>query len=66
LLKTNIWASFQTIVVLFTQIFATDLSKIWVWDLGTGTNLFRIPGPGVKKAPDPGSATLGGSIHCQP
>ncbi len=29
-------------------------------DLGTGKNLFRIPDPGVKKAPDPGSgyATL--------
>jgi hypothetical protein len=36
----------------------TKLSKIWVWDLGSGKNLFRIPDPGVKKAPDPGSATL--------
>jgi hypothetical protein len=27
-------------------------------DPGSGTNLFRIPDPGVKKAPDPGSATL--------
>ncbi len=27
-------------------------------DLGSGKNLFRIPDPGVKKAPDPGSATL--------
>ncbi len=28
-------------------------------DPGSGKNLFRIPypGPGVKKAPDPGSAT---------
>jgi len=25
---------------------------------GSGENLFRIPDPGVKKAPDPGSATL--------
>jgi hypothetical protein len=30
------------------------LSKIWVWDPGSGKNLFRIPDPGVKKAPDPG------------
>jgi hypothetical protein len=44
------------------------LSKIWVRDPGSeirdpgsGKNLFRIPDPGVKKAPDPGSgsATLG-------
>jgi hypothetical protein len=25
---------------------------------GSGKNLFRIPDPRVKKAPDPGSATL--------
>jgi hypothetical protein len=25
------------------------------WDPGYGKNLFRIPDPGVKKAPDPGS-----------
>ncbi len=36
----------------------TKLSKIRVWDMGSGKNLFRIPDPGVKKAPDPGSATL--------
>jgi hypothetical protein len=29
-----------------------------IQDLGSGKNLFRIPDPGVKKAPDPGSATL--------
>ncbi len=36
------------------------LSNIWVWDPGSGINLFRIPDLGVKKAPDPesGSATL--------
>jgi hypothetical protein len=27
-------------------------------DTRSGKNLFRIPDPGVKKAPDPGSATL--------
>jgi hypothetical protein len=33
-------------------------------DPGSGKNLFRIPDPGVKKAPDPGngSATLTLSI----
>ncbi len=32
--------------------------------LGSGKNLFRIPDPGVKKAPDPGSgsATLLGNM----
>jgi len=43
----------------------TKLSKIWVWDPGSGKNLFRIPDPGVKKAPDPGSATLLGTKHYQ-
>jgi hypothetical protein len=27
-------------------------------DPGSGKNLFRIPDPGIKKAPDPGSTTL--------
>ncbi len=27
-------------------------------DPGSGKNLFWIPDPGVKKAPDPGTATL--------
>ncbi len=46
----------------FTQKIVTKLSKIWVWDPRSGIrkNLFQIPDPGVKKAPDPGSrsATL--------
>ncbi len=33
------------------------LSKIWVWDPGSGKTLFRIPDPGVKKAPDLGSGS---------
>jgi hypothetical protein len=63
--KKKIWANFQIIIELFTQKIVTKLSKIWIWDLGSGIrdpgsgkNLFRIPDPGVKKAPDPGSATL--------
>ncbi len=46
------------------QKIVTKLSKIWFWylsrirDPGFGKNLLRIAGPGVKKAPDPGSATL--------
>jgi hypothetical protein len=48
-------------IELFTQKIVTKLSKIWVWDPGSQIrkkNLFRIPDPGVKKAPDPGSATV--------
>ncbi len=44
---------FQRIIEVFTQKIVTKLSKIWVWDPGSGKNLFRIPDPGVKKAPDP-------------
>jgi hypothetical protein len=50
--------NFQRIIEPFTQTIVTKLSKIWLWDPGSGKNLFRIPDPGVKKAPDPGSATL--------
>jgi hypothetical protein len=46
MLKKKIWANFQRIIELFTQKIVTKLSKIWVWN------------PGVKKAPDPGSAIL--------
>jgi hypothetical protein len=53
-LKKKIWANFQRIIELFTQKIVTKLSKIWLWDPGSGKNLFRIPDPGVKKAPDPG------------
>ncbi len=70
-LKKKIWANFQRIVEVFTQKIVNKLSKIWVWDPGSGIrdpgsgirdpgsgkNLFRIPDPGVKKAPDPGSGS---------
>ncbi len=54
-LKKKIWANFQRIIELFTQKIVTKLSKIWVWDPGSGKHLFRIPDPGVKKASNPGS-----------
>ncbi len=59
MLKKKIWARFQRRIELFTQKFVTNLAKIWVWDPRSGKNLFRIsdPGPGVKKAPDPGSGS---------
>jgi hypothetical protein len=53
----KIWANFQGIIELFTQKIVTKLSKIWGWDPGSGNNLFRIPDPGVKKTPDPGSGS---------
>ena len=51
MLKKKIWANFHRT----TRKIVTKLSKIWIWDPGSGKNLFRIPDPGVKKAPDPGS-----------
>ncbi len=56
-LKKKNWANFQRIIELFTQKIVTKLSKIWVWDPGSEKTLFRIPDPGVKKAPDPGSGS---------
>ncbi len=53
----NIWPNFPRIIEVFTQKIVTKPSKIWVWDPGSGKNLFRIPDPGVKKAPDPGSGS---------
>ncbi len=61
-LKKKIWPNFQGIIELFTQKIVTKLSKIWIWDPGSEIRdpekkLFRIPDPGVKKAPDPGSGS---------
>jgi hypothetical protein len=53
----KIWANFQGILELFNQKIVNKLSKIWVWYPGSEKNLFRIPDPGVKKAPDPGSGS---------
>jgi hypothetical protein len=36
MLKKKIWANFQRIIELFTQKIVTKLSKIWVWDPGSG------------------------------
>ncbi len=56
-LKKKIWANFQRNIELFTKKIVKKLLKIWSWDPGSGKNLFRIPDPGVKKAPDPGSGS---------
>ena len=57
MLKKKIWADFQRIVEVFTQKIFNTLSNIWVWDPGSGKNLFWIPDPEVKMAPDPGSGS---------
>ncbi len=43
MLKKKIWANCQRIIELFTQKFVNQRFRI------------RIPDPGVKKAPEPGS-----------
>ncbi len=64
MLKKKIWANFQRIIELFTKKIVKKLFKIWSWDTGSGIRdpgsgktPFRIPDPGVKKAPDPGSGS---------
>jgi hypothetical protein len=63
--KKKIWANLQRGIELFTQKIILRLSKIWTWDLRSRIrkNLSRIPDPGVKKAPDPGSAPTDSSTY---
>jgi hypothetical protein len=58
-LKKKIWANFQRIIELFTKKIVKKLFKVWSWDPRSGIRKkpFRIPDPGVKKAPDPGSGS---------
>jgi hypothetical protein len=49
MLNKKFWANFQRIIDLFTQkIVITKLSKIWVWDLGSGIRKKTIPDPGSR------------------
>jgi hypothetical protein len=59
MLKKKILANFQRIVEIFTQKLSLSSQKygFGIQDPGSGKNLFRIPDPGVKKAPDPGSGS---------
>jgi hypothetical protein len=60
MLNKNIWAKFQRILKVFTQIIFTMLSNIWVWDPGfeirdpektySGS---RIQGSKRHRIPDP-------------
>jgi hypothetical protein len=60
MLKKKIWANFQRFIELFTQKIVTKLSKIWVWELGSGIREKPIPDPGSsgQKGTASGSATL--------
>ncbi len=52
--KKKIWANFQRILKFLAKNFQYGiLSNIWVWDPGSGKNLFRIPGSKRHRIPDP-------------
>jgi hypothetical protein len=62
----KMWANLQRIIELFIQKIVLKLSKILVWDPGSGIrdqgsgktySRSRIPDPGVEKAPNPGSGS---------
>ena len=53
MLKKKIWANFQRIIELFTPKIGTLLSKIWVWDPGSGSEI-RDPGWVKIRIRDPG------------
>ncbi len=62
--EEKIWPNFPRIIEVFTQKIVTKPSKIWVCDPGLDIrdpektySGSRIPDPGVKKAPDPGSGS---------
>ncbi len=66
-LKKKLFPIFKELYFCLTKKIVKKLYKIWfldpgsgIRDQGSGKNQFRIPDPGVKKAPDPesGSATL--------
>jgi hypothetical protein len=61
MLKKKISANFQRTIELFTQKLSLSSKNMGlgsgIRDPGSGKNLFRIPDPRVKKAPDPGSGS---------
>jgi hypothetical protein len=63
-LKNKIFASFQRLIELFIQKIVTKLSKIWVWNPGSGKNLSQIPDQKRgQKGTGSGSATPEPSIE---
>ncbi len=61
-LKKKIWANFQRIIELFAQKIVISSQKYGFGIRDPEKNLFRIPDPGVKKAPDPGSGSA--TLEC--
>ena len=55
MLNKNIWAKFQRILKVFTQIIFTMLSNIWVWDPRSGIRKKPIPDPGSRGQQGTGS-----------
>ncbi len=57
MLKKKMWANFHRIIELFTQKIVIKLSKIWVWDPGSGIrdpgSEIRDPRSGIRKKPIP-------------
>jgi hypothetical protein len=60
MLKKKIWAKyFKELLKLLPKKLSLSSQKygFGIRDPRSGKNLFRIPDPGVKKAPDPGSGS---------
>jgi hypothetical protein len=59
MLKKKIWANFQRIIEFLPKKLSLSSQKygFGIRDQGSGKNRFRIPDPGFKKAPDPGSGS---------
>jgi hypothetical protein len=61
MLKKQTWANFQRIIDFLPKTLSPSSQKY-----GFGIRKKPIPDPVVKKAPDPGSATLGIGLSYQP
>ena len=56
MIKKKMWDNFQRIITFYPKnCQSSSKYGLGIWDPGDGTNPFRIPDPGVKKAPDPGA-----------
>jgi hypothetical protein len=53
MLKKKFGPIFKELFNLLLKKTFTKLSKIWLWDPGSGKNLFRIPGSKRHRIPDP-------------
>jgi hypothetical protein len=53
--KKKIWPILKKLYNFLPKKLSKSSQKYWLGILDPEKNLFRIPDPGVKKAPDPGS-----------